>query len=95
VFHTTIGTEWVGFDTVEGTMEPLYEKCVDVARMLTKHLQCRADDGAKMALKASIKIREFETDQSDHRPATMGNTNAPASVYQKLLHVPVPSNRYH
>jgi hypothetical protein len=76
-------------------MGPLYEKWIDVARMLTEHLQDRADNGDELALKALIKVREFEDDQGDHRPATMGNTYWTNQVYQKLLHVPVPSNRYH
>jgi hypothetical protein len=84
------------FDTVEGKTEPLYEKWIDLARMLTEHLQDHADDGDELALKALIKIRKlFETDQGDHRPATMGNTSRSSQVYQKLLHVPIPSNRYH
>ena len=54
-------TEWVGFDAEEGTMEPLYEKWVDVPRLLTEHLQTRADAGDEMAHKALIKIAEFPT----------------------------------
>jgi hypothetical protein len=82
-----IWTEWVGFEPVVGTIEPLYEKWIDVPRILTDHLQARADDGDELAQKASIKVSEFENDQGDHRPATMGNTNPPGVVYQKLLRV--------
>lgn len=81
-----IWTEWVGFEPAEGTMEPLYEKWIDVPRMLTEHLQARADKGDELAHKALIKIREFETNQGGD-PATMGDTNSPGVVYQKLLRV--------
>jgi hypothetical protein len=83
-----IWTEWVGFDPEEGSMEPLYEKWVDVPRMLTEHLQTRADDGDELAQKALIKLSEFADDQGDHRPDTMGNTTVAQKVYQKLLHLP-------
>jgi hypothetical protein len=87
-----IFTEWVGFDAEEGTMEPLYEKWVDVPRLLTEHLQARADSGDELAHKALIKISEFENDMGDHRPHTMGDTNSPDKVYQKLLRVPIHPN---
>jgi hypothetical protein len=83
-----IWTQWVGFESVEGTMEPLYEKWVDVPRMLTEHLQARADDDDELAYKALKTLREFEEDQGDHRPATMGNTTVAQQVYQKLLYLP-------
>jgi hypothetical protein len=82
-----IWTEWVGFEPVEGTMEPLYEKWIDVPRMLTEHLQARADNGDELAHTALIKIREFENNQGDLSPATMSNTNPPGVVYQNLLRV--------
>jgi hypothetical protein len=63
----SVWTEWNGFDEIEGTMEPLYEKWIDVSQMLTAYLQRRAY-GDELALKAMIKVREFETDQGDHRP---------------------------
>jgi hypothetical protein len=47
-------------------------------------LQARAADENELAQNALIKISEFENDQGDHRPATMGNTNPPG-VYQKLI----------
>jgi hypothetical protein len=47
-------TEWVGFDSEEGTMEPLFEKWVDVPRVLTEHLQACADAGDELAHKAFI-----------------------------------------
>jgi hypothetical protein len=92
-------TEWVGFDS-EGTMEHLYEKWVDVPRLLTEHLQARADTGDELAHKSLIKIAEFENDMGDHRPHTMGyhrphtmgDTNSPHKVYQKLLRVPIHPN---
>jgi hypothetical protein len=87
-----IFTEWVGFDAEEGTMEPLYEKWVDVPRLLTEHLQARADAGDELAHKALIKISEFENDMGDHRPHTMGDTNSLDKVYQKLLRVPIHPN---
>jgi hypothetical protein len=82
-----IWMEWVGFESAEGTMEPLLEKWIDVPRMLTDHLQARADDDDELAQKALIKISEFENDQGEYRPANMGNTNPPGVVYQKLLRV--------
>jgi hypothetical protein len=90
-----IFTEWVGFDPEEGAMEPLYEKWVDVPRLLTEHLQARADTGDEVADKALIKIAEFEADMGDHRPHTMGDTNSPGKVYQKPLRVPIhPDHPY-
>jgi hypothetical protein len=85
-------TEWVGFDAEEGTMEPLYEKWVDVPRLLMEHLQARTDAGHELAHKALIKISEFENDMGDHRPHIMGDTNSPGKVYQKLLRVPIYPN---
>jgi hypothetical protein len=87
-----IFTEWVGFDSEEGTMEPLYEQWVDVPRLLTEHLQARADAGDELAHKALIKISEFENDQGDHSPHTMGDTNTPNKVCQKLLREPIHPN---
>jgi hypothetical protein len=81
-------TKWVGFDAEEGTIEPLYEKWVDVPRSLTEHLQDRADAGDEMADKAFVKIAEFTNDMGDHLPYTTGDTNSPNKIYQKLLHVP-------
>jgi hypothetical protein len=80
-------TEWVGFDAEEGTMEPLYETWVDVPRLLTEHLQARADAADELADKALVKIAELTTDMGD-RPFSTGDTKAPNNVYQKLLHVP-------
>jgi hypothetical protein len=89
-----VSTEWVGFDSEEGTMEPLYEKLVDVPRLLTEHLQARADAGDELTRKALIKIAEFENDMGDYRPHTMGDTNSlDKKVYQKLLRVPIHPNR--
>jgi hypothetical protein len=85
-------TEWVGFGAEDGTMEPLYEKWVDVPRLLTDHLHARADAGDELSHKASIKISEFENDQGDHRPHTIGDTKSPDKVYQKLLSVPIHPN---
>jgi hypothetical protein len=87
--YMSVWTEWVGFDKLEGTMEPLYEKWIDVPQMLTAHLQRRAYDGDELALKAMIKVREIETDQGDHRPDSVGDTNPSTSNCQKLLHVPI------
>jgi hypothetical protein len=87
-----IFTEWVGFDPEEGTMEPLYEKWVDVPRMLTVHLEGRAEVGDELAQKVLIKIGEFENDQGDHHPHTIGDTNSPNKVYQKRLRVPIHPN---
>jgi hypothetical protein len=80
------------FDPEEGTMEPLYEKWVDVPRMLTVHLEGRAEVGDELAQKVLIKIGEFENDQGDHHPHTIGDTNSPNKVYQKLLRVPIHPN---
>jgi hypothetical protein len=65
---------------------------VDVSRLLTEHLQARADAGDELANKALIKISEFENDQGDHRPHIMGDTNSPDKVYQKRLRVPIHPN---
>jgi hypothetical protein len=81
-------TKWVGFDAEEGTMEPLYEKGVDVPRLLTEHLQASADTGDKLAHKALIKIAIFINDMGDHRPCTTGDTNSPEKFFQKILLVP-------
>jgi hypothetical protein len=66
-------------------MEHLYEKWIVVPRMLTEHLQARAADDDELAQKDLIKISEFENDQGDHRPATMGDTTLSGTIYQKLL----------
>jgi hypothetical protein len=42
-------TEWVGFDSEEGIMEPLCEKWADVPLLLTEHIQARADAGDDLA----------------------------------------------
>jgi hypothetical protein len=68
-------TEWVGFDAEERTMEPLYEKWVDVPRLLTEHLQARAEAGDELADKALAKIAEFTTDMGDQRPFSTGDTD--------------------
>jgi hypothetical protein len=36
-------TERVVFDSVDGAMEPLYDKWIDVPLMLTEHLQAHAE----------------------------------------------------
>jgi hypothetical protein len=76
-------------------MEPLYEKWVDVPRLLTEHLQTHADAGDEISHKALIKIADFANDMGDHRPDTMGDTNSRDKVYQKLLRVPYhPTHPY-
>jgi hypothetical protein len=69
---TFVFTEWVGFDSEEGTMEPLYEKWVVVPRLLTEHLHTRADAGNELAQTVLIKIAEFENEMGDHRPGHPG-----------------------
>jgi hypothetical protein len=73
-------------------MEPLYEKWLDVPQMLTAHLQRRAYDGDKLALKVIIKVREFEKDQGDHSPGSTGDTNPASQRQSRLLHLPVDYN---
>jgi hypothetical protein len=45
--------EWIGFDAEEWTMEPLYEKWVDVPCLLTEHQQARSDAGDELAYKVN------------------------------------------
>jgi Integrase core domain/Integrase zinc binding domain len=67
-------TSWKGFDEAENTVEPIYDKWIDVPRMLNTHLQELADKGCELAIKAQEKIKEWENNPSDDLPGTTGDT---------------------
>ena len=55
-------------------VEPIYDKWIDVPRMLNTHLQELADKGCELAIKAQEKIKEWENNPSDDLPGTTGDT---------------------
>jgi hypothetical protein len=54
-------TSWRGFDEAENTVEPIYEKWIDVPRMLKNHLQELADKGCELAVEGLDKIKIWES----------------------------------
>jgi hypothetical protein len=50
-------TFWRGFDEAENTVKPIYEKWIDVPRMLKNYLQELADKGCKLAIEGLDKIK--------------------------------------
>jgi hypothetical protein len=49
-------TSWCGFDEAENTVEPIYEKRIDVSRILKNHLRELADKGCELAIEGLDKI---------------------------------------
>jgi hypothetical protein len=58
-------TSWCGFDEAENTVEPIYEKWIDVPQMLKNHLRQLADKGCELALTRS-KYGQPERRTSGH-----------------------------
>jgi hypothetical protein len=63
-----------GFDEAENTVEPVYEKWIDVHRMLKKHLQELADKGCKLVINDLYKIEIWESNPSGDLSDTTGDT---------------------
>jgi hypothetical protein len=69
-------TTWLGFDEAENTVEPIYEKWIDVPGMLKKHLQQLADNDCELAIAARAKVKEWESSPSKGLPGATGDTFA-------------------
>jgi hypothetical protein len=67
-------TSWCGFDEAENTVEPIYEKWIDVPQMLKNHFQELADKGSELAIEGLDKIKIWESAPSDDLAGTTGDT---------------------
>jgi hypothetical protein len=67
-------TSWRGFEKSENTVEPIYEKWIDVPRMLKIHLQELADKGCELGVEGLDKIKIWESTPSDDLAGTTGDT---------------------
>jgi hypothetical protein len=67
-------TSWRGFDEAENTVDPIYEKWIDVPRMLKNHLQEQADKGCELAVEGLDRIKIWESTPSDDLAGTTGDT---------------------
>jgi hypothetical protein len=57
-------TKWRGFDEAEDTEEPIYDKWIDVPRMLRDHLQLLGDNGDELAIQGLGKVKEWEANRT-------------------------------
>jgi hypothetical protein len=62
------------FDEAENTVEPIYEKWIDLPRMLKNHLQELADKGCELAVEGLDKIKIWESTPSDDLAGTTADT---------------------
>jgi hypothetical protein len=67
-------TSCCGFDEAENTVEPIYEKWIEVPRMLKDHLQELPDKGCELAFAGLDKIKNWESTPSDDLAGTTGDT---------------------
>jgi hypothetical protein len=67
-------TSWRGFEEAENTVEYIYEKWIDVPRMLKNHLQELADKGRELAIDGLDNIKIWENNPSDDIVGTTGDT---------------------
>jgi hypothetical protein len=63
---------WRGFDDAEDTTELLYEKWIDVPRMLKDNLQELADKGDELDIDGLAKVNHWENNPNDDLPDTGG-----------------------
>jgi hypothetical protein len=69
-------TSWLGFDEAENTVEPIYEKWIDVPGMLKKQLQQLVDKACELAFAALAKVKEWECNPSKGLPGATGDIHA-------------------
>jgi hypothetical protein len=74
-------TSWLGFEEAGNTVEPIYEKWIDVPGMLNKHLRQLADKGCELAIAAQAAVKECESNPSDVLLGTTGDTYADIYKY--------------
>jgi hypothetical protein len=67
-------TSWCEFGEAENTVEPIYEKWIDVPHMLKNHLRELADKGCELAIESLDKIKIWESILSDDLAGTTGDT---------------------
>jgi hypothetical protein len=81
-------TSWLGFDEAENTVEPIYEKLINVPGMLNKHLQL-ADKGCELAIAAQEKVKERESNPSKDLPGATGDTYADSKTNgsTRVIHI--------
>jgi hypothetical protein len=65
---------WRGFDEAENTVEPIYDKWIDVPRMLKEYLRQLADKGCELAIDGLDKIKMGENNPSDDLAGITGDT---------------------
>jgi hypothetical protein len=65
----------------ENTVEPIYEKWIDVPAMLNKYLQQLANKGCELAIEAQAKVKAWESNPGDGLPGTTGDTYADSHRY--------------
>jgi hypothetical protein len=65
-------TSCLGFDEAEDTVEPIYEKWIDVPGMLKTHLQQLAEKGCELAIAAQAKVKEWESNPRKCLPGATG-----------------------
>jgi hypothetical protein len=63
---------WCGFVEAENTVELIYEKWIDIPRMLKNHLQQLVDKGCELAIIGLDKIKIWESNPSDDLAGTTG-----------------------
>jgi hypothetical protein len=68
-------TSCCGFDEAENTVEPIYEKWIDVPLMLKNHLQELAEKGCELAIDGLDKIKIWEKNPCDDLAGTTGDSN--------------------
>jgi hypothetical protein len=80
---------WQGFDEAENTVEPVYEKWIDVSGMLKKHLQQLADKGCEQAVTAQAKVKECESSRRDSLLGATGDTfsNSKTNISIRVIHI--------
>jgi hypothetical protein len=67
-------TSWSGFGEAENTVEPIYEKWIDVPVMLNKQIKQLENKGYELAIEAQAKVKEWESNPGDGLPGTTGDS---------------------